>query len=115
MRVGLVARAEATMPWELVNSVMMSPQPPWLRMRRRKTVSVTPAMGASTVAGAIFIGPIWNAPGTTLTILTPVPVIRFAELQARESRIDIAQQARQYAAGAYFDEACDATGSQGAD
>jgi len=29
-----------------------------LRMKRRNTVSVTPAMGASTVAGAIFTGPI---------------------------------------------------------
>jgi hypothetical protein len=27
-------------------------------MKRRKTVSVTPAIGASTVAGAIFTGPI---------------------------------------------------------
>jgi hypothetical protein len=27
-------------------------------MNRRKTVSVTPAIGASTVAGAIFTGPI---------------------------------------------------------
>ena len=31
-----------------------------LRMKRRNTVSVTPAMGASTVAGAIRTGPIEN-------------------------------------------------------
>ena len=30
---------------------MIRPHPPRLRMKRRKTVSVTPAMGASTVAG----------------------------------------------------------------
>ena len=53
----------ATTPCELVNSVMISPQPPWLRIRRRKTVSVTPAMGASTVAGAIRIGPIGKLVG----------------------------------------------------
>ena len=41
-----------------VNSVMISPQPPRLRMKRRKTVSVTPAMGARTVAGAIGTLPI---------------------------------------------------------
>src|ERR1700730_3215318 len=48
----------ATTPWELVNSVIMSPQPPWARIRRRNTVSVTPAMGARTVAGASSMGPI---------------------------------------------------------
>jgi hypothetical protein len=36
---------------------MISTQPPRLRMKRRKTVSVTPAIGARTVAGAICIGP----------------------------------------------------------
>jgi hypothetical protein len=54
----LRAPSEALTPWELVNSVMISPHPPRLRMNRRKTVSVTPAMGASTVAGAIFTDPI---------------------------------------------------------
>jgi hypothetical protein len=54
----LRAPSEALTPWELVNSVMISPHPPKLRMNRRKTVSVTPAIGASTVAGAIFTGPI---------------------------------------------------------
>ena len=52
------ARSDATTPCELVNSVMISPQPPWLRIKRRNTVSVTPAMGASTVAGAMRTGPI---------------------------------------------------------
>ena len=33
-------------------------------MNRRKTVSVTPAMGASTVAGEIRTDPIWTESGT---------------------------------------------------
>src|SRR5262249_33678278 len=41
------------MPSELVNSVISRPQPPRPRITRRNSVSVTPAMGASTVAGAI--------------------------------------------------------------
>src|SRR2546426_2797261 len=61
--VGLRARREALTPCELVNSVMISPHPPRLRMKRRNTVSVTPAMGASTVAGAIFTGPIESCVG----------------------------------------------------
>ena len=36
-------------------------------MKRRKTVSVTPAMGASTVAGAIVTFPITNLCGETHT------------------------------------------------
>jgi hypothetical protein len=55
--VGRRAPREFTTPCELVNSVIISPHPPWLRIRRRNTVSVTPAMGASTVAGAIRTGP----------------------------------------------------------
>src|SRR5258708_25082414 len=47
-----------------VNSVRIRPQPPRLRMKRRKTVSVTPAMGASTVAGAIFTPPRTTDGGT---------------------------------------------------
>ncbi len=54
---GLRAPSDALTPCELVNSVIISPHPPRLRMNRRNTVSVTPAMGASTVAGAIFTGP----------------------------------------------------------
>src|SRR5215471_8602874 len=41
------------MPSELVNSVISSPQPPSPRITRRNSVSVTPAMGAKTVAGRI--------------------------------------------------------------
>src|SRR5207248_7809126 len=55
--------SEALTPCELVNSVMMSPQPPRLRMKRRNTVSVTPAMGASTAAGAIRSAPIEKCAG----------------------------------------------------
>src|SRR5579884_358979 len=44
---------------------MIKPHPPRLRMKRRKTVSVTPAMGASTVAGVIRTGPICKESGTT--------------------------------------------------
>src|SRR5580704_17042537 len=40
-------------PSALVNSVMISPQPPSERITRRKTVSVTPAIGARIVAGQI--------------------------------------------------------------
>src|SRR5882757_4160591 len=43
---------------------MISPQPPRLRMKRRKTVSVTPAIGARTVAGAISMPPMERAAGT---------------------------------------------------
>src|SRR4029077_16604007 len=52
------------MPSAEVNSVMINPQPPRLRMKRRNTVSVTPAMGASTVAGAMHTLPIVNDEGT---------------------------------------------------
>src|SRR5688572_20824326 len=55
--VGLRAPADLTIPWELVNSVIIKPHPPCARITRRNTVSVTPAMGASTVAGAIATGP----------------------------------------------------------
>jgi hypothetical protein len=33
-------------------------------MKRRNTVSVTPAIGASTVAGEIVTEPIWSESGT---------------------------------------------------
>src|SRR6516164_3395455 len=41
------------MPSELVNSVISRPQPPSPRITRRNSVSVTPAIGARTVAGRI--------------------------------------------------------------
>ena len=37
---------------------MIRPQPPISRMKRRKTVSVMPAIGASTVAGVMATPPI---------------------------------------------------------
>src|SRR5438270_682594 len=43
---------------------MMRPHPPRLRMKRRKTVSVTPAMGARTVAGEMVTLPILRTLGT---------------------------------------------------
>src|SRR5580658_6675804 len=63
--VGLRAPSEALTPCELVNSVMIRPQPSRLRMKRRNTVSVTPAMGARTVAGAIFTVPIAKLVGNS--------------------------------------------------
>src|SRR5580658_6872345 len=63
--VGLRAPSEALTPCELVNSVMISPQPSRLRMKRRNTVSVTPAMGARTVAGAIRTLPIAKLVGNS--------------------------------------------------
>jgi len=41
----------------------VSPQPPKRRIKRRKTVSVTPARGPETVAGAILTGPISKLEG----------------------------------------------------
>src|SRR5271167_447381 len=43
---------------------MIRPHPPRFLIKRRKTVSVTPAMGASTVAGAISTLPIFRVAGT---------------------------------------------------
>src|SRR5579863_7799434 len=43
---------------------MISPHPPRLRMKRRKTVSVTPAMGARTVAGVMVMPPMEKLAGT---------------------------------------------------
>src|SRR6202140_4155176 len=47
-----------------VNSVIIKPHPPRLRMKRRKTGSVTPAMGARTVAGEIVTAPMVRLAGT---------------------------------------------------
>src|ERR1700738_4667079 len=68
--VGFLRPADALTPWELVNSVMIRPHPPRLRMNRRNTVSVTPAIGARTVAGAIRIPPTVNADGKALVIFS---------------------------------------------
>ena len=63
VRVGLRECSDAATPCELVNSVIISPQPPKPRIKRRKTVSVTPAIGARTVAGEILTGPISKLEG----------------------------------------------------
>src|SRR4029077_14201384 len=67
--VGFLRPDDALTPWELVNSVMIRPHPPRLRMNRRNTVSVTPAIGARTVAGVIRVPPTANADGKGLIIL----------------------------------------------
>src|SRR5258707_13308906 len=59
------------MPSELVNSVMRRPQPPRPRMTRRKSVSVTPAMGARTAAGRIVKSRIWKRAGIIYLSLGP--------------------------------------------
>src|SRR5258708_18827897 len=51
------------MPSELVNSVISRPQPPRPRMTRRKSVSVTPAIGARTAAGRMVRSRIWKDAG----------------------------------------------------
>ena len=66
--VGFLRPVEALTPCELVNSVIIRPQPPRLRMKRRKTVSVTPAIGARTVAGATGTLPMDRADGRSLII-----------------------------------------------
>src|ERR1700693_5622253 len=56
---------------------MIRPHPPRLRMKRRNTVSVTPAMGAKTVAGSIGTFPIITLAGTIATARarTPAPTL----------------------------------------
>src|SRR5262249_9575788 len=66
--VGLFQPHEALTPWELVNSVMIRPHPPRLRINRRNTVSVTPAMGARTVAAVTRTAPMCRVDGKTLVI-----------------------------------------------
>src|ERR1700674_5043394 len=58
-----VFSALRVMPSELVNSVISRPQPPRPRITRRKSVSVTPAMGASTAAGRMVRSRIWKVAG----------------------------------------------------
>src|SRR5512146_1902908 len=57
-------RLSRSMPSAEVNSVMIRPQPPRLRMKRRNTVSVMPDMGASRVAGAMRTPPRETESGT---------------------------------------------------
>src|SRR5437763_1215182 len=63
MRYPYFERRSPLNPCELIKSVMMRPQPLKPRMKRRKTVSVTPAIGARTVAGVTLMGPIWRVDG----------------------------------------------------
>ncbi|BDC50832.1 hypothetical protein F183_A31480 [Bryobacterales bacterium F-183] len=60
-----------TTPCDDVNSVISKPQPPCERIKRRNTVSVTPAIGARTVAGDMGTGPI-EKPVGNVTIVTPI-------------------------------------------
>src|SRR6266852_5118690 len=65
------------MPSAEVNSVMIRPHPPRFRMKRRKTVSVTPAMGARTVAGEMVTAPNRTDSGTGICSAragTPAPI-----------------------------------------
>src|SRR5260370_10975041 len=59
------------MPSELVNSVISRPQPPSPRMTRRKSVSVTPAIGARTAAGRMVKLRIWKLAGIIYLSLGP--------------------------------------------
>src|SRR4029077_11172446 len=65
----------------LVNSVMIRPQPPRLRIMRRKTVSVTPAMGARTVPGEICLSRIEKEAGNILIIVMSRQDSEFVILQ----------------------------------
>src|SRR5690349_4765327 len=53
---------------------MISPQPPRFRIKRRNTVSVTPAIGASTVAGRISTPPSVTEAGTWRLTATASPL-----------------------------------------
>src|SRR5512135_3725031 len=57
-------RLSRSMPSAEVNSVMIRPQPPRLRIKRRNTVSVMPDMGASSVADAMRTPPRETDSGT---------------------------------------------------
>src|SRR6201995_4985065 len=71
------------MPSAEGNSVIINPHPPRLRMKRRKTVSVTPAMGARTVAGEMLTAPMDSEGGTTCVARAPPPASA-AESEAPE-------------------------------
>ena len=58
-------------PSALVNSVMIRPHEPSERITRRKTVSVTPAIGARIVAGRMAISRILSSGGNILFMLLP--------------------------------------------
>src|ERR1700674_2477360 len=75
----------------LVNSVMIRPHPPRPRIMRRKTVSVTPAMGARTVPGEINLSRIEKGAGNILFRVISRQDSEFAILQ----RVWRARQRRQ--------------------
>src|ERR1700674_2414304 len=75
----------------LVNSVMIRPHPPRPRIMRRKTVSVTPAMGARTVPGEISLSRIEKGAGNILFRVISRQDSEFAILQ----RLWRARQRRQ--------------------
>src|SRR6185503_6516296 len=81
------------MPSAEVNSVMISPHPPRLRMNRRNTVSVTPAMGASTVAGAMRTFPMVNQEGTGV-VLAGVVLASVARAPSPASGPELSQYLR---------------------
>src|SRR6266849_10078231 len=75
------------MPSELVNSVISSPHPPSPRITRRKSVSVTPAMGASTAAGRIVKSRILNDAGIMgLSVTQPKEQSKNAAQDQRASK-----------------------------
>src|SRR5690348_11447261 len=62
------------MPSELVNSVISRPHPPSPRITRRKSVSVTPAIGANTAAGVMLKSRIFSVAGI-ISSLSSLPTI----------------------------------------
>src|SRR4029077_13103576 len=90
------------MPSAEVNSVMMSPHPPRSRMKRRKTVSVTPAMGARTVAGAICTSPIFTRSGTGEHARARTPASTLPELSQYLRTVLILPPSPSHAAVAQF-------------
>src|SRR5581483_12406339 len=58
---------------------MIRPHPPRLRMNRRNTVSVTPAIGASTVAGRISTPPSDTDAGTWPPTSAPPSLTGFSQ------------------------------------
>ena len=63
---------------------------------RRNTVSVTPAMGARTVAGRISIFPILKASGSTSFILQFSPVTSLALRRSCDGEIDVSDANRYF-------------------
>src|ERR1700730_7889706 len=62
---------------------MIRPQPPSARIMRRKMVSVTPAMGASTVAGEMTTSRMLNVDGEAIFLRCSVTLRRVSVAAAR--------------------------------